>query len=74
MTLRIYHQDLLKFLIVFFLRDGDLCEVGPAGRRGRTQSAASERAARGDLCPPLLPLGGRRHRGDKVVDDREAVG
>lgn len=54
--------------------DKNLTDVSSAGGGGRTQSAASECAAGSDLYPPLFPLCGRRHWGDKVVDDWEAVG
>lgn len=52
----------------------NLGDVGSAGGGGGTQPAASERAAGSRLGRPLSPLGGRRHRRHKVVDDREAVG
>ena len=55
-------------------RDRDLSDVSSAGGGGGTQPAASERATGSDLHPLLFPLRGRRHRGDKVVDDWEAVG
>lgn len=55
-------------------RDKDLIDVSSTGGGGGAQSAASERAAGNDLYPPLFPLCGWRYRGDKVVDDREAVG
>lgn len=55
-------------------RDKDLIDVSSAGGGGGAQPAASERATGSDLYPPLFPLCGWRHRGDKVVDDRQAVG
>lgn len=55
-------------------RDQDLTDVSTTEGGGRTQSAASKRAAGSDLYCPLFPFCGWRHWGDKVVDDWEAVG
>ena len=49
-------------------------DINSTGGSGGAQSAASDSAARSDLNAPLFPLCGRRHWGDKVVDDWEAVG
>lgn len=55
-------------------RDKDLTDVSAAEGGVGSKSAASERAAGGDLRPRLFSFLGWRHRGDKVVDDWEAVG
>lgn len=55
-------------------RHRDLTYIRSTEGGGRTQSAASKRAAGSDLYCPLFPFCGWRHWGDKVVDDWEAVG
>lgn len=54
--------------------DQHLADVSATEGSGSTQSASSNQAAGSNLHPPVFPFGGRRHRGDKVVDDWEAVG
>lgn len=66
---------MLKVLQLINIKgDQDLTDVSSTEGSGSTQSASSNHAAGSNLHPPLLPFGGWRHRGDKVVDDWEAVG